>query len=143
MHSPTLKNREQYNNSFDKNNLYNLYYEYYTWFEKKNYEVKRNISDTQLLTLYQESLFQVLPLNTVTASLALLEGCACGLPLISINSENIKFYISNAITYEDYKDLSIKIIETYNNVEKFTPNVDHLSWQNIMKQIAIIIENAK
>ena len=108
-----------------------------------NYELRKNISDSQLLTLYQESLFQVLPLKTVTASLALLEGCACGLPLISIDSENIKFYLSNVITYTDYQDLAAKIIQTYKNIGKLISNIDHLSWENIIKKIKLVVDNTE
>jgi glycosyltransferase involved in cell wall biosynthesis len=108
-----------------------------------NYEIRKNVSDPQLLALYQESLFQVLPLKTVTASLALLEGCACGLPLISIDSENVKFYLSNAITYADYQNLAAKIIQTYNNIGKLSSNIDHLSWENIIKKIKSVIDRTE
>jgi len=108
-----------------------------------NYEFRRNVSDSQLLRLYQESLFQILPLKAVTASLALLEGCACGLPLITIDSENVRFYLSNTITYTNYQDLASKIIQTYNNIGNLSVNIQHLSWENIIKQIKSVIDRTE
>ena len=108
-----------------------------------NYEFTRKISDSALLKSYQESLFQVIPLKEVTANNALLEGCACGLPLISIDSENIKFYFKEVIVYKDYKDLALKIINTYENLDKDKVDVTHLCWENIVKKLRLLFPKEK
>src|SRR3972149_3150265 len=60
----------------------------------KNVTIHRdNIDDTRLLQLYQESDVLFLPLLQAAANNALLEGVACGLPVISTLLPSVKMYL--------------------------------------------------
>ena len=48
-----------------------------------NVEHHRGVSDEQLVRLYQQAHLLLLPLLETTANNALLEGIACGLPVVS------------------------------------------------------------
>jgi len=52
-----------------------------------------NIDDTRLLELYQQSDILFLPLLQSTANNAILEGIACGLPVISTYLPSVKAYL--------------------------------------------------
>jgi len=54
-----------------------------------------NISDFDLLKIYQKSKILFLPIKNATANNALLEGMSCGLPIVSTFVEAIKEYIDN------------------------------------------------
>jgi len=55
-----------------------------------------NVSDVDLRTLYQTSNALLLPLQDATANNALLEGMACGLPVIGTDLQGIRDYVSDA-----------------------------------------------
>uniref|UniRef100_B8HT96 Glycosyl transferase group 1 n=1 Tax=Cyanothece sp. (strain PCC 7425 / ATCC 29141) TaxID=395961 RepID=B8HT96_CYAP4 len=61
-----------------------------------NAKIYRGISDPELLALYQQSDVLLLPLIQSTANNALLEGIACGLPVISTNLPSVRTYLPDA-----------------------------------------------
>jgi glycosyltransferase involved in cell wall biosynthesis len=58
-----------------------------------NVTLHRGLSDSRLLTCYQESDILFLPLIQSTANNALLEGIACGLPVISTLLPSVQAYL--------------------------------------------------
>jgi glycosyltransferase involved in cell wall biosynthesis len=56
----------------------------------------RNISDDALVTLYQSAHALLLPLKAATANNALLEGMACGLPILSTRLASVEEYLGGA-----------------------------------------------
>lgn len=59
-----------------------------------NVTVYRGIDDAKLLSLYQQSDILFLPLIQSTANNALLEGIACGLPVISTELASVRAYLT-------------------------------------------------
>jgi len=60
---------------------------------RPNVTIHRGVADRELLSLYQESDVLFLPLLDATSNNALLEGIACGLPVISTALPSIKAYL--------------------------------------------------
>jgi glycosyltransferase involved in cell wall biosynthesis len=60
-----------------------------------NVSIHSNISDAQLLNIYQQSDVLTLPLEDATANNSLLEGMACGLPVISTDLPAVHDYTHN------------------------------------------------
>jgi glycosyltransferase involved in cell wall biosynthesis len=58
-----------------------------------NVRLHRNVSDATLLALYQAADCLFLPLLDATANNSLLEGIACGLPVVSTKLEAIEDYV--------------------------------------------------
>ena len=58
----------------------------------KNVFIHRSISDAELLELYQGSHVLFLPLKDATANTFLMEGCACGLPVVSSDLPSLRAY---------------------------------------------------
>jgi len=82
-----------------------------------NVSVYKGIDDDRLLELYQHADVLFLPLTKATANNALLEGMACGLPVLSTQLPSVKAYASGgeAILIED------------NNIEQFVDAILHLA----------------
>ena len=57
-----------------------------------NIVLHHNISDNTLMDLYQNSHILFMPMKNATANTFLLEGCACGLPIVSTFLPSIKVY---------------------------------------------------
>jgi glycosyltransferase involved in cell wall biosynthesis len=74
----------------------------------KNIVFHRGISDAALLELYQNSHVLFLPLKDATANTFLLEGCACGLPIVSTDlpSTHVYFPGEEAILIKDNDPLA-------------------------------------
>jgi glycosyltransferase involved in cell wall biosynthesis len=53
----------------------------------------RRVSDEELLRLYQTSDLLLLPLTSATANNSLLEGLACGLPIVSTDTPAVRAYV--------------------------------------------------
>ncbi|MBE0427346.1 MAG: glycosyltransferase family 4 protein [Nitrospirae bacterium] len=60
----------------------------------QNINIHSNVDDDKLLKLYQQSDVLFLPLLQSTANNALLEGIACGLPVVSTYLPAVKAYLS-------------------------------------------------
>jgi glycosyltransferase involved in cell wall biosynthesis len=60
---------------------------------RANVRIHRRVDDDGLLRLYQESDVLLLPLTGATANNALLEGIACGLPVVSTDLPSIRAYL--------------------------------------------------
>ena len=58
-----------------------------------NVVMHRNVDDQKLLSLYQDADILFLPLYKATANNSLLEGIACGLPVISTGLPSVKTYL--------------------------------------------------
>ena len=56
-------------------------------------KIYQGIDDNTLLKLYQRSSLLLLPMRYATANNALLEGIACGLPVVSTRLPGIKAYL--------------------------------------------------
>jgi glycosyltransferase involved in cell wall biosynthesis len=86
--------------------------------EKRDYiEICQHLSDDDMLKIYQQSHLQVLTLLDGGSSNSLLEGYACGIPVICTELLNIVDYLVDnhvlKIKKEDYVDLSHKIMQIF------------------------------
>jgi len=90
-----------------------------------NVTVYSGIDDAKLLTLYQQSDLLFLPLVQSTANNALLEGIACGLPVVSTDLPSIKAYLpgKEAILIKD------------NDPKQFVDTILHLLHNPVERQI--------
>ena len=62
----------------------------------RNIEVLNSISDAQLLEAYQTADMLVLPLTDCTANNSLLEGLACGLPVVTTDVGGVRDYVDSS-----------------------------------------------
>lgn len=76
--------------------------------ESENTIYLSGINDDQLLAQYRKADLLFLPLTAITASNALLEGMACGLPVVISNTDGV----------QDYFDETIGFLFEQNNVEQ-------------------------
>ena len=108
----------------------------------ENVTVHRGISDLELLKLYQQSHVLLLPLQQSTANNALLEGIACGLPVISTDLASVRAYLPGEeailIQNNDAEQFIEALINLMNNptqVEAMSlaarSRAEKLSWENI------------
>lgn len=104
-----------------------------------------NIPDAALLDLYQTCDVLFLPMQDATANTFLLEGSACGLPIVSTDLPSIKTYFpgDEAILVKDNNPETFAgvIIELYNNRTRISrmsvlarKRAVELSWDNICKE---------
>ena len=107
-----------------------------------NVTLHRNLSDGQLLARYQESDLLFLPLIQSTANNALLEGIACGLPVVSTLLPSVKAYLPGGeavLVKENHPDdLSGALLDLCRDPErrmlmsKFArARAEELDWRNI------------
>ena len=110
--------------------------------ELSNVTLHRHLSDAQLLARYQDSDLLFLPLIQSTANNALLEGVACGLPVVSTLLPSVKAYLpgGEALLVEENHpdDLSAAILGLYQDPERRTLMSEsarkralQLDWRNI------------
>lgn len=69
------------------------YFKYFN--DLSNINLKEGISEEELLKLYQESDVLLLPLKECTANNSLLEGMACGLPVVTTDVGSIRDYVDD------------------------------------------------
>lgn len=62
----------------------------------RNVEVRGYVSEPDLIGLYQSSAVQVQPMEESTANNAILEGLACGLPVVATNVGGVGAYVDEA-----------------------------------------------
>ena len=60
-----------------------------------NYTVRSGISEAELVDLYRAATLLVMPLHDTTANNAVLEGLACGLPLVASDVGAIRDYVNS------------------------------------------------
>ncbi|MCK6466682.1 MAG: glycosyltransferase family 4 protein [Candidatus Brocadia sinica] len=108
----------------------------------KNITIYKNIDDAQLLKLYQQSDVLFLPLVQSTANNALLEGIACGLPVVSTSLPSVKAYLpgSEAILIKNNnpEQLSEALLHLFHNQDervtmgqKARKRAEELAWHTI------------
>lgn len=107
-----------------------------------NVVIHKDISDEELLSLYQNSDILFLPLKDATANNVILEGMACGLPIISTDLPATREYSGHAETYlikenrpESFKDALLHISENKSIYERMSQSSRlralELSWENV------------
>jgi glycosyltransferase involved in cell wall biosynthesis len=117
-----------------------------------NIQVHKNISDDELLHLYQKANVFFMPMLDATANNAILEALACGVPIVTTHLSGVESYLSDkaAILVEPgnpelYQDA---ILSLYNDPAIATRMSEYgrirsieLSWRNFARQIEHIIQN--
>jgi glycosyltransferase involved in cell wall biosynthesis len=107
-----------------------------------NVTIHKNVTDARLLELYQQADLLYLPLLDATANNAILEGIACGLPVISTLLPSAKVYLpgEEAILVEnnDPDQLTAAVLQLVENPGRLACMASHarrraeeLSWHNI------------
>lgn len=110
-----------------------------------NVTIYRGIDDTSLLRLYQTANALFLPLTDATANNSLLEGMACGLPIISTFIPSVQAYLPNqeAILVKDNNsqqfvsailDLACDPVRCRKMGESSRQRAEELDWRNIAQQ---------
>jgi glycosyltransferase involved in cell wall biosynthesis len=114
-----------------------------------NVTVYRGVDDARLLTLYQQSDILFLPLLQSTANNALLEGIACGLPVVSTCLPSVKAYLPGKeailIKDNDPKQFVDVILHLANNPsdcrimgQKARKRAEELDWWAIAPQYEML-----
>ncbi len=110
-----------------------------------NIFIHSNISDSELLNLYQSSDVMFMPLKAATANNLLLEGIACGLPVVSTDLESINAYFPGEESIlvkdnnpEEFAEVILDLYQKpYQRLEamslKARVRAEELSWVNIVK----------
>ena len=117
--------------------------------ERENVAVLRRISDQRLLDLYRAASFLVLPVNEATASNTLLEGMACGLPVVT--TRQVSFYTNErgCLYYEpgDVKGLCMSITNLAHSSDLRTrlgrearARAEELSWDRVAQRTLELYE---
>ena len=107
-----------------------------------NIVIHRNIPDTELLRLYRRANLLFLPLLDATANTFLMEGAACGAPVISSDRPSIRAYFPGAsaklIPGNDPELFASAILELYWNPgqrrimsQEARKRAESLSWERI------------
>ena len=110
-----------------------------------NVTLHKGVDDARLLELYQQSDILFLPLVQSTANNALLEGIACGLPVVSTFLPSVKAYLpgKEAILVEenDPDQFMEAILHLYRNsadrismAREARKRAEELDWRNIAPQ---------
>ncbi|MBD1868178.1 glycosyltransferase family 4 protein [Cyanobacteria bacterium FACHB-471] len=110
-----------------------------------NVTIHQGIDDASLLKLYQQSNLLFLPLTQSTANNALLEGIACGLPVLSTDLPSVKAYLPGKeailVQNNDPKQLTNAILELADNPvdckvmgAEARRRARELDWKNITSQ---------
>lgn len=110
-----------------------------------NVKIHKAIEDSALVTLYREASVFFLPLIQSTANNSLLEGIACGLPVVSTLLPSVKAYVpgDEAMLVRDNEPelLAAAIVDLFENpkkraamAESARARAEHLDWRRIALQ---------
>jgi glycosyltransferase involved in cell wall biosynthesis len=113
----------------------------------KNIVIHNNISDAELLDLYQQSNLLFMPFKDSTANNAILEGMACGLPVLTTDLIATREYVKDADAFfvrnNSIEEFRRHILAIARDCEKnrlygeqSRRRALELSWQQITKQYA-------
>jgi glycosyltransferase involved in cell wall biosynthesis len=114
-----------------------------------NVIIHKSIDDASLLELYQQADILFLPLLQSTANNALLEGIACGLPVISTYLPSVKAYLPGKeaiLVEENHPDQFVEaILHLYHNsadrsnmAREARKRAEELDWRNIAPQFEAV-----
>lgn len=114
-----------------------------------NVTIYKGIDDVKLRELYQQSNVLFLPLLQSTANNAILEGIACGLPVVSTNLPSVKAYLpgNEAILIDDNdtEQLADAILHLFHNPgdcinmgREARKRAEELDWRNVAVQYEVI-----
>jgi glycosyltransferase involved in cell wall biosynthesis len=108
----------------------------------------RDLSDDDLLALYQSSDVLLLPLTGATANNALLEGLACGLPIVATRHPSVEAYVPAAaalLVEGNDPDLLLEALTTLADERRRRPmgdaarrRADELSWTHVARSYAAL-----
>ena len=111
----------------------------------KNIVCMHGLSDDELLKQYQRADLLLLPLQDATANNSLLEGMACGLPVLASDLIGVRDYApgQNALYAKDWEAMVQKIgdicdgkydLELMSRASR--SRAEELSWDNVRSQLA-------
>jgi len=115
----------------------------------KNVTIYRGVDDDRLLKLYQQSDILFLPLIQSTANNAILEGIACGLPVVSTYLPSVKAYLpgNEAVLIKDnnpqqFVDAILHLVHNTEDRDEMAQaarkRAEELDWRNITPQYEAI-----
>jgi len=112
---------------------------------QENVIIKSGIPDGELLKLYRQASFLVLPLKSATANNVLLEGMACGLPVVTNRLEDISYYTKDrGCLYYDGARQIITLAASKDLRKKpgkdARKRAEELSWDKISKRTLEVYE---
>ncbi len=120
--------------------------------DHKSIIVHSNISDNELRDLYNCSTLLFLPMKNSTACNSLLEGLACGLPVVTTDIGGNRFYLEgtkNVLVPKGdnnyYIDTVIKLLSNSDNHQELANSSRQkaltLSWEEITRRVESFYEN--
>lgn len=116
-----------------------------------NVNLRLQITDKELLFLYQDADILVLPLIDSTANNTLLEGLACGLPIVTTDVGGVKDYVNDSCAVlipkgnaEMMAEEVIKLVNDKVRLHQMAQNSRkralELSWDKIAEQIESVYQ---
>ena len=114
-----------------------------------NVIIHKGVDDARLLELYQQSDILFLPLLQSTANNALLEGIACGLPVVSTFLPSVKAYLPGKeaiLVEENHPDQFVEAIlhlcnnsaDRSNMAQEARKRAEELDWRKIAPQFEAV-----
>jgi glycosyltransferase involved in cell wall biosynthesis len=122
--------------------------------EPGNIHVHQNISDEDLLHLYQKADVFFMPMLDATANNAIVEALACGVPIVTTQLPGIEYYLpgKEAILVEPgdpalYQEAILKLFNDRTIAARMSEQARvrgvELSWANFARQIEQIVLDSK
>lgn len=118
-----------------------------------NIQVHQNISDQDLLHLYQRTDVFFMPMLDATANNAILEALACGVPIVTTRLSGVESYLTGdeALLVEPgdparYQEAILGLYNDHSTVARMSKAArargEELSWANFARQVENIMLNA-